>query len=219
MTDRQEAKLNMYVRVLEACQQYLSLFSHIPAMVEVVKQLETLIAEIRKMAENQAKKTTHPITEEKSIALDLLVEQAIKIAKVVYIFAFMNKDRILAARVNVNKSMFYNAHNNDVVTLANIIATEAETYAEDIKAYGIDPIEIDNLKNLISQFTALMQKPKVTAEERKVVTTNLKALYAATDSLLYDLLDSYILLFKSSTPDFYLQYKAARNLIIARKRD
>jgi hypothetical protein len=48
---------------------------------------------------------------------------------------------------------------------------------------------------------------------RKQKTTNLKELFARLDSALYDRLDKLIVLFKSSHPDFYNEYRTSRNLI------
>jgi hypothetical protein len=188
-------------------------------MRDAVAQLEKDIAEIRQAAQQQADKITFGVTEEKNKSLDILVDQSLKIANIIYIHAFLNKDSVLLSKVNVNKSMFYNTHANDALTLANNIIAIANSHADIIKDLGIDQVEIDNLQNAINNFTPQIQKPQITMEERKVFTTNLKTLFASADSVIYDLLDKYITLFKSSVPDFYLQYKAARNIITLGRRN
>ncbi|MDR1180564.1 MAG: hypothetical protein LBL13_01095 [Bacteroidales bacterium] len=218
MTDRQGEKLEMYARVVATCKRFLSVYSNIPTMVNALELLEKGIVEIQQASQQQAENNTYGLAEEKNKEYEGLSEQAIKIANILYIFAFINKDYVLKSKVNVNKSMFYNTRDNDVIILANVIAAEAEKHIDEIKDYGIDQTEIDILKNAIATFTTHIQKLQTTKKERKVATTNLKFLFAKVDSVVYDLLDKHITLFKSSAPDFYLQYKAARNLIEMRRK-
>jgi len=52
-----------------------------------------------------------------------------------------------------------------------------------------------------------------TIGERKQKTTNLMQLFASLDSIFYDKLDKLMVLFKQSRPDFYDEYRTARNII------
>ena len=52
-----------------------------------------------------------------------------------------------------------------------------------------------------------------TIGERKQKTTNTVQLLAKIDSLFYDKLDKMIVLFKKTNPDFYDEYRTARNFI------
>jgi hypothetical protein len=52
-----------------------------------------------------------------------------------------------------------------------------------------------------------------TIGERKQKTTNLAQLFAGLDSTLYDRLDKLLVLFKHSAPEFYGEYRTARNII------
>jgi hypothetical protein len=56
--------------------------------------------------------------------------------------------------------------------------------------------------------------------ERKMYTENLRELFVAADSIVYDKLDKLIRLFKTSSPDFFVLYGNARNVVntAARKR-
>ena len=57
-----------------------------------------------------------------------------------------------------------------------------------------------------------------TIGECKQKTTNLVQLFAGLDSTLYDKLDKLMALFKQSEPDFYDEYRTARNIIFNRER-
>jgi hypothetical protein len=57
-----------------------------------------------------------------------------------------------------------------------------------------------------------------TIGERKQKTTNLAQLFAGMDSTLYDRLDRLMVLFKQTNPDFYGEYRTARNIIFNHER-
>jgi hypothetical protein len=120
----------------------------------------------------------------------------------------------------VNKSAFYNSHERAALTLAKIIASEAKTHSEALLNYGVSNVDISELESVISQLEGLLTTPSGVIGEHKLYTSNLKALFVAADSIIYDKLDKLIRLFKTSSPDFFNLYSNARNVVntAARKR-
>jgi len=57
-----------------------------------------------------------------------------------------------------------------------------------------------------------------TIGERKQKTSNLTQLFAGLDSTFYDKLDKLMVLFKQSQPEFYSEYRTARNIIFNDER-
>jgi hypothetical protein len=139
---------------------------------------------------------------------------------VLYVYAFNTADNRLSEKVNVNKRMFYNAHNQAALTLAKIILAEADTHREVLVDYGISNADITELETAISKFEALINAPSGVIGERKLYTSSLRELFVAADSIVYDKLDKLIGLFKTSSPEFYTLYGNARNVVntAARKR-
>jgi hypothetical protein len=66
----------------------------------------------------------------------------------------------------------------------------------------------------------LLNVPSGVIGEHKLYTSNLRELFVAADSIIYDRLDKLIRLFKTSSPDFFNLYSNARNVVntAARKR-
>jgi acetolactate synthase regulatory subunit len=218
MTDRQESKLNMYLKVLEACRNYEKKYSHILIMVEVVRQLEENINAIRQTAQQQAGTITQGFTAEKQKTINLLTEQCVKLANILYVYGFRTNNQQLLSKMSINKRMLYNGHDNEILTLTKNVSAELATYIPMLGNYGIDPTELDAFNKTIATFETLISKPQITIGERKLHTGNLKHLFAEADSILYDQLDKLIVLFKTSDPDFYNLYKTARNIINTAKR-
>jgi hypothetical protein len=99
------------------------------------------------------------------------------------------------------------------LSLAKQILDLAQGQAATLGTYGIDAAELAAVKTAIEAFQAVIAKPLGTIGARKQKTTNLKQLFAGLDSVLYDKLDKLIVLFKVSAPDFYGEYRTARNFI------
>jgi hypothetical protein len=218
MNDRQEAKLNMLQTVSDTCHQYEQVYSDVPAFVGNIGQLKSGITEIRKAAQQQAGTTTKGVTATKAVAMDKLVQQGVKVANSLYVYAFTTDNQPLLAKVSVNKRMFYNGHDNDALTLAKNIADEASAYTVELQDYGIDAVELTALNDLIADYQIHISHPQTNIGEHKLHTANLKQLFADVDSVLYDRLDKLIVLFKVSAPDFYARYKSARNVINTAQR-
>ncbi|MDR2407186.1 MAG: hypothetical protein LBE13_03615 [Bacteroidales bacterium] len=218
MTDQQEAKLSMYLKVLNACRNYAKVYLHIPIIIAVVTQLEELISIIRQTAQQRAGIITQGFTVEKNKTINQLILQCMKVVNVLYVYAFRTDNQQLLSKMSINKRMLYNRHDNELLTHAKNIVTEATNHISMLKDYGLESSELDTLNEIIAAFENLINKPQITVGERKIQTANLKQLFAETDSILYDQLDKLITLFKTSDPDFYNLYKTARNVINTGKR-
>jgi hypothetical protein len=193
-------------------------YAEVPAVVNTVQQLDDNITAISQNAGQQSGTIPKGATAEKMIAIDSQAQESVKVANALYVYAINAGDQILLSKVSVNKSMFYNGHDNDALILAKNIAAEAHNHAQELSEYGIDEVAIKALDEAIAGFEQVINKPMATIGEHKLYTDNLKQLFAKTDSVLYDRLDKLITLFKTSSPEFYFLYKSARNVINTAKR-
>jgi hypothetical protein len=210
----------MYRTTSKTCHYNEATYAGVPAFVNGVEQLDNGIAAIGQNAQQQLGTISEGVSKDKHQAVDTLALVSVKVANAIYVYAIDTNNKTLQAKVNINKSAFYNRHANEVLVLAKNITAEAHTYAAELLSYGIDADTIAALDTAVAAFESLLVKPQTTIGERKIYTSNIKQLYAQTDSVLYDRLDKLIVLFKTSAPDFYAAYKSARNIVSpARKRD
>jgi hypothetical protein len=220
MTDRQNAKLTMYQKVLNLCNENKRVYEKVSAFTNFVNELEGKVSEILLVTRQQLGANPEGATDDKSSAIDRLVEASLKIGNPLYAYAFETKNNRLQKTVNVNKSMFYQTNKQTALTLAKIIADEANTFGKDLHDYGISDADRTELNAAIAQFEKVIHSPAGVLIERKVYTDSLRKLFVAADSILYDKLDKLIIVFKTSSPDFFSMYGNARNIIntAARKR-
>jgi hypothetical protein len=218
MNDYQESKLNMLQRVLEVLSNNVKIYAHVKRMVDLVAILNNVLTSIRETAQQQAKVSISGYKAEKQKTLENVIVGSIKIANVMYVIAFEKNDKVLLSSMSINKSMFYHGHANDVFTLATNIITEAKKYTSELREYGIEDNDFIQLEEAISSYENFINRPQIAKEERALHTKNLKELFSEADSILYDQIDKLIVLFKTSSPDFYFSYKTARNIINYSKR-
>jgi hypothetical protein len=221
MNDRQESKLTMYQKVLDTCNKYAPVYSGVPAFGQSVEQLSGNIAAIIRGAQQQSGNVLKGTTAEKGSALDQLVQQTVKTAKAMSVYAFRTGNLILLSKVRISKSTLYHGHVMDALITAKNIAEEAVALAGVLEPYGIGVEEQNAQAEAIAQCEQWVNKPIETRDERKLHTGSLKQLFAAADSTLYDELDQLIDLFRDSAPEFFTLYKISRNIIgpASRKKD
>jgi hypothetical protein len=220
MTDRQNAKLNMYQKVLNVCDECKEEYAGVPALVNAVNGLKSRVSDIQSVTQQQTGTVSKGATKDKSDVFDRVVELALKVANPIYVYAFDTSDNRLMQKVNVNKSVFYRNHDQATLTLAKIIFTEANAHSAALTDYGVNNADIAELETAIAQLEGLITAPSGVIGERKLYTSNLRELFVAADSIIYDKLDKLIGLFKSSSPEFFTLYSNARKFVntAARRR-
>jgi hypothetical protein len=213
MTDRQNAKLKMYQKVLNVCNKHKQKYAGVPALVNAVNELNIRVSDIQSVTQQQTETSSKGATKDKSTSIDRLVELSMKVANPLYVYAFDTKNNSLLEKVNVNKSTFYRNHDQAALTLAKIIAVEAKTYSEALRDYGVNDTDISELEAVISQLEGLINTPSNVIGERKLYTSTLREVFVAADSIVYDKLDKLVILFKTSMPEFFTLYSNARNVV------
>jgi hypothetical protein len=210
----------MYQKVLNVCDDNIQEYAGVPAFVNAVNALKNRVSDIQSATQQQTETSSKGVTKDKSLSVDRLVELSLKIADPLYVYAFDTTNNRLLEKVNVNKTSFYNVHDHASLTLAKIIVAEAKTYSAALNDYGINNADIMELESVASQLESLLNAPSGAIGERKLYTSNLRELFVAADSIIYDKLDKLIRLFKSSSPEFFTLYHNARNVVntAARKR-
>jgi hypothetical protein len=220
MTDKQDAKLKMYQKILNVCDEWSREYAGASATVSAVDELRQLELDIRVATKQQKESNPKGATKEKDSAFDRMTELSLKVADPLYVYGFNTGNSRLMEKVSVNKHMFYNVHDQEALTLAKIIAGEAEANASILPDYGINAADIAELDAAIAQVGKLINAPASVIGERKLRTGSLRELFVAADSVIFDKLDRLIRVFKTSSPEFFALYGNARNVIntAARKR-
>jgi hypothetical protein len=215
MNDKQNAKLNMAQRTSETLKRYESAYSGIAPMVAAVAALNTDIANIRETQKERGAVNVPASTLEKREAERQMIEPCVKVANALYVIGFTSDNKDLTTLQGLSENSFYRLNDNAALALARRMLDLAHQYAAELQDYGIGKAEIKAMEAAIEAFHALIAKPMDTIGTRKQKTTNLTQLFAGLDSTLYDKLDRLMVLFKQAAPEFYGEYRTARNIIFS----
>jgi hypothetical protein len=213
MNNKQNAKLNMAQRVSETFKRYETVYSGIAPMVTAVAALNEDIANIRDIQKEHSAVNLPASTLEKREAERQMIEPCVKMVNALYVIGFTTQNKDLITLQGLSEYSFYRPSNNAALALARRILDLAHENTAELKIYGIEESEITDLGKAIEAFQTLIAKPMDTIGERKQKTTNLTQLFAGLDSTFYDKLDKLMVLFKQKAPEFYNEYRTARNII------
>jgi hypothetical protein len=213
MNDRQNAKLNMAQRVSDTLAANVAVYAGITPAVEAAEELNGIIASIREAAKEQTATNVLVASKEKRAAESAMIDLVVQAANVLYVVGFKEENKELTSLLGLSPNSFYRVEDNAKLTLAKRVHDLVQSRAEALSAYGYDSAEIDRIAAAITAYQSIIAKPMSTITVRKQKTTNLKELFAALDSVLYDKWDKLIVLFKENYSDFYGEYRTSRNFI------
>jgi hypothetical protein len=203
----------MYQKVTNVFDENTEEYAGVPAVVIAVNDLKGQVSRIVTAAKQQTGTKPQGATKDKSEAFDRMVVLSLKIANPLYALAFETGDNRLLKKVAINKNEFYNVHAQKALSLAQNIADEANANGVKLHDYGVSDADRTELDNAIAKATGLKLAPAGVIAERQNYTGNLRQLFVAADSIIYDRLDKMMMPFKTSSPDFYAMYSNARNVV------
>jgi hypothetical protein len=220
MTEKQNAKKDMYQAVLQVLLENQSYYKEIPVFEEAVTEMENTLIQMGDLVKQQIKATLKGIMNTKNEIETHLVNETLKISAVLSVLVKDLKDENLLIEVLLTKSMMYHSPKNEMLNMSQRVLAKATTYAHELQDYGIKDTDILTLQTLVNDYDKIMTVPRVVISESKQATATLVELFAYADTLLNDRLDKLMQLFKDSAPDFYALYFNTRNIIntAARKR-
>jgi hypothetical protein len=218
MNDTQNAKLNMAQGVSDMLASNAPVYQGMPLMVTAVADLKADIGSIREQVVDMKTVSVPVATQKKRAAEGKVFDASVKASAALYVVGFTKGDKELTSLLHVSPNTFYCMNGNAALALAQHILGLVKAHATELAGLGYTPETIADFEASVAEFQSLIVGPRETISARKTKTTNLKQLFASLDSTLYDRLDKLMVLFKTSHPDFYNEYRTARNLIITSVR-
>ena len=159
MTGSQNSKLNMFQTTLDVCNLNREKYQEVPAFVEAVSELSTVISDIRQVEQSQSKTSVKSASLEKSGYEDKLVSLSLRLANAIYVYAFENKDQSLLTLTSINKSTFFNFEGNKKLCLAQNIYKAGVVIIDKLSYYGIKPEILDDLQKALSGYEETLVNP------------------------------------------------------------
>ena len=211
MLKNQINKLRSYLATEAVVDDNEAASQTLPASAEGVAEFKVIIPQINDLA--QAQISRGGFSSQKAYAFESMGNAAYEIAAAVLAYTDKEGQLELAGRVEFSRSAITDVRESVAVARCRDILAAATANVDALADYGVKQAKLNALKNKIDGFEAVQPAPRKQVVQSSSATKTLKALFLAADTLLTRRLDGLAVQFKTSAPDFYNQYVAARSII------
>jgi hypothetical protein len=218
MTNKQNAKLNMSQRISNTLDAHLGVYLEFTPLTSAVSEFQQIIEDIRTVATEQFSIIVPVFTQEKSKAQNKMIDVSMCVANALHVVGLETDNKVLINLLGLRITGFTNLTDNAKLTQAQRLYALAQEHSAELVNYGYDEQKISEVGQTLSDYKNLISKPMNAITTHKQKTSNLKELFVMLEKVLCEKLDKLIVLFKSSHPDFYGEYRTSRNLIFSSVR-
>lgn len=212
MTDRQAAKLSMYKAVNACCAENTIITATVPAFHAAIADFSTQINAIRLAIQAEAFVITG-ITADKSSKKTAVCNSALTVASALFAYAASTGNMELKHKASYSARGFSRL---SAIRLSaacrNIHAAATENLAA-LSPFGITQVNLDSFLAAIQSFEAAVPAPRNAISRRSTQVLSIAALFRQADTILKQRMDKLAILFKTSHPAFFLNYKNNRIII------
>jgi len=184
----------------------------VPGLPGKVAMLSARIGEIHELAQiqNQPLEVT---TARRDRIFEELADAALAVAAAATSLAQDRGDGELLRAARVAPSEFSVPRRSRRVWLAQRVHDAAQGVLEHLAPYGVTEETLASLRVRIEAATAGIHLPRTAVTSRRAATQRLVALFREVDGLFKDGIDRLVLRLRKSQPQFYADYRAARQLV------
>jgi hypothetical protein len=212
MNKSQNDDLNSYYSIRTVLGEFESVWEENTIFSKSVKAFEDQIPKIEKYRAIQKESTTG-VTISKSAKRDELIEDISFYAGRMVRYAYDIKDLQLVQSFTFTDSFLVHTTDIDLAALGNKLLNTAVPIITKLVPYSITQTLMDEFRIKVNVFSATINEPRTTDTASINATIMLGNLFIETETILVRGLDLDIEVFRVSHPDFYNQYKAARNVV------
>lgn len=212
MMKSKENKLRMYFAVGSVCEKHADEWQNIEVFANNYKKFRDKIPQI-KAASDQLLVEGIAMETFKSFDRIELEEIAFYFMGKILAFAKEIKNNKLYNEITDKRTHLSSITDLELISVCSSVANILTNNLQQLGNYDVSTASITDLQHLTSSFSFGLNRVKSSHAKRKSAEENLKKLFRDTDEILKEKLDSYIELFKNGNHDFYMLYKAAREVI------
>jgi len=189
-----------------------SLISSNPAIVAAVNKLKSLIGDINSQSQVQAVSTKA----DSAVKADLkssIIDTVLKLAAGMAAQAASTVDTRLKITADITRSELKKMRDADLLIKTRAIHEVALPLLTELAIWGVTKADVDALASMANEYST--QSPDIRNLKAKTVqaTTDLKAKFDETNTLIKSTLDPMMLPFKNLNPTFHGEYLNARTIM------
>ena len=202
-------KIKMYGTTKTELDLHPTEVSSLPALANASIKLGDGISKIWVMDKKFADKSTKQ-WEAKNNIRNAVIAKTAKIAGNIFVYAHDTQNDDLKAKVQVSEGSLRNMRDADLQTRVQQILDLATGNIAKLADYGVLPADVTELEQLIALFKTAVNNMGSGKADRSSARTALTDYFDEVDVLMANVIDKLMDNFKSSSPQFYNAYQAAR---------
>lgn len=216
LTKNQISRQNMLKSVLGVLEEATSITAAVPSIARCYTGLSKLADAIDEAAVTQQGR--NGLAAAKATSRTQLLDVAHDVAAAVVSFATENENDELAGRCDYSRSALGQGRDGEVVSRCKHVHTVASEAVDDLADQGVTAAKLTTLKKKIEGFDKISTKPRQSVAASSAATKRLPVLFREASRCLTRQLDTVMVQFKGTEPEFYAKYQAARTLVLAGAR-
>lgn len=208
MTDTQENKLSMYIKVDTFLTNNAAALTSVTQIAGVKTDLETIIDDITTAAGLVTDDTTGYAIDKANKRADLeAIMLKVSFAAASYYASINNPVGFKTA--DYTRSELHGARDSDLYTRAKRLHTVVTPIAANLSDFNSGPADVTDLDTKKEAFFDVIQNPQVKRGEKSAAVIDVENLFSTGDEKLF-LLDTYMDTFEAVNFNLYNQYLSAR---------
>ncbi len=213
MNKYQIAKLDSYKLVIQIARNDKPTTDSIPSFAKSIDRLVVIINLLDSIKVGQEEDITG-IADDKDHVQEELCDYLLDIAGAIYSYAHAKKDLTLMPKIDIKPGTIEKFMQADIITACDSVKKEASKVpAADLAKEGVSGKDLETFSKLLDDYKKVKPTPREAILVRSTQTVNIKELFSEARDLIKCSLDRLAPQFKRKNPDYYLKYKAARNII------
>jgi hypothetical protein len=211
MNNNQTNRVTMFKTVASHLDDNTPIWNGMAPMQTAVTEFKNKIAAIDASAQKQ--ETPSGAADNKAAARDDLEDVLFLACEALGTLAHTNKDRDLAALVEVTPSSLDHLGEQELSNRATIVLAAATARKTELAALQVTQANLDELDQALQDFNASKEGPRQATTERMAQTESLPQLIREASEILRARIDRMVNLFRRTHPDFVAGYRGARVIV------
>ena len=212
MNKRQINAQKMYQSLLNVMLLFKPNWASNTDLSNVVTMFTNLLGLLTIAGTNQ-KNITKGITQTKAQARSTLIQMALAHSAAGVAYAVNIDDTTLKGNCKLKERTLQKATDIELVDICQSLYNLISPYAASMANFGANAATLAAFQAAATNYQPLSQQPANARAAKKTATLNVVAQIAAIDQVVKEQLDTFMVQFKTSLPDFYNDYMGLRRTI------
>ena len=212
MNKMQNNQRAMHMAVKNVFGKYAEHVGTLPVLEKLVSEFTSNNSEIDQVILVQEGKSTG-ITEQKQKEEMEMISQTVRTASAIYVYALDNSNFELAEKVSITPSYLEHLPQPSLQAKCTLVLNIAKEIIENLPDYGVTKKDVTTLEKEVNDYIELAAGPRTNIVTRAQATERLQELMKTQMDLLNQKIDKMMVMFKTTQPVFYNEYKSARIIV------